>query len=516
MTSLAAHSDTVASRRQRRYISAAAIGWALIGIFAVNNWLLLAFLGLLSQPIAIASALICLTLLVAGWFGLKKLTPEAAEGKVSLHSLVICYMLALGLLILGGEGRFLFANPDWQIRDAVLYDLVKNPWPFDYQVGGEAHILRAPLGMYLLPALVSKAMPEAVDLVLLFSNALVLALLMAAAGSLFQTAQHKMIALVVFISFSGLDSLGNLALAAAGGPLLTDHLEHWADGRQYSSVITLLFWVPQHAFAGWLCALCLILYQRGQMRLGLVMAAIPLSALWSPFAVMGATPFALWIGIKALVQRQIKPLDVLIGSLGFVIALPALSYLTAGTQALQQGLSSLNPWGAFALLVFEVVPWLWVMIRLGGGGKLGGDILVLTFGLLFLIPFGQVGSGPDFEMRASVPALAILAMMVAMSLCDNPRLKAGGLKLGIIIIICCASVTGLFEVARAFRYAPTPKPQCALPQIWYQQTGRVAELDTYLTRTSHVPSWLRAPGSRSVQVETTTATCWSKPWATPR
>src|SRR4029079_442931 len=63
------------------------------------------------------------------------------------------FVIAVVLFMLGGEGRFFYANTDWQIRDAVLRDLATNPWPFAYKLNGTAYFLRAPVGMYLLPAL---------------------------------------------------------------------------------------------------------------------------------------------------------------------------------------------------------------------------------------------------------------------------------------------------------------------------------------------------------------------------
>jgi hypothetical protein len=42
-----------------------------------------------------------------------------------------------------------------------------------------------------------------------------------------------------------------------------------------------------------------------------------------------------------------------------------------------------------------------------------GVVAVLTAAVVLAVPFGQVGASVDFAMRASIPALALLAIMMA-------------------------------------------------------------------------------------------------------
>ena len=59
------------------------------------------------------------------------------------------------LCILGGQGHIFYAAEDWLTRDAVLADLAAMPLPA-YPWNGETWILRAPLGMYVLPGAVGR------------------------------------------------------------------------------------------------------------------------------------------------------------------------------------------------------------------------------------------------------------------------------------------------------------------------------------------------------------------------
>lgn len=487
------------------------IFWFLIVIFVVNNWLLLVFLG---QAHSVAAAgVMCagLGLLV---LSARPLSTATERNIVSFPMLGCCFAIAVTLLILGGEGRLLYANLDWQVRDAVLYDLVKNPWPFSYLIESQESILRAPLGMYLIPAVLAKGFAGSADFFLLTFNAVVLTLLLAGASALFKTTQHRLIAIVVLLAFSGLDVVGTWLFRLYGAPVSTDHLELWTDSLQYSSHITLLFWVPQHTFAGWMCALAIILYLRRHISLGALVASVPLVALWSPLAIMGAAPFVGWLGLKALIQKQVKPSDFAVGVLALLVAIPALKYLTSGSASLRQGLVLPDDIGIF--LALEIAPWIILLTMIGGTSKLGRDMFALTVLLCCAIPFGKLGTGIDFQMRASITPLAILAFLVALGLCTPGRPLSLVGKGFIVCLFFLSAQTGLMETRRAFTYQPAPPPLCSLPQVWNQQTGRIAEIETYIVRRSELPDWLQTSDLVNKASLQDQPNCWSRPWRVKR
>ena len=74
-----------------------------------------------------------------------RITRDSRE--ISLGTLLTCFLVALVLLILSGEGRFFYANADWQVRFAVMRDMGVNPWPFVYTARPDPDLLRAPIGM---------------------------------------------------------------------------------------------------------------------------------------------------------------------------------------------------------------------------------------------------------------------------------------------------------------------------------------------------------------------------------
>ena len=86
---------------------------------------------------------------------------KTAPGKflaepVQVRTLAACAAVALVLCLLGGEGHVFYANDDWLTRDAVLADMARHPFPIVYTHKGSDFLLRAPLGMYMLPAAIGQ------------------------------------------------------------------------------------------------------------------------------------------------------------------------------------------------------------------------------------------------------------------------------------------------------------------------------------------------------------------------
>lgn len=474
----------------------------LFALFALGNVLVPVFLG--KTGLAAISAVVASGFLALLWSGERDTGPQP---RIAWRTLAICLAMACALLLLGGEGRLFYANEDWQIRDAVLADMANHSWPFAYLTGSGEQVLRAPLGMYLLPALLGGG-----SLALLACNALMLGALLALGSTLFETRRARRIALIVFVAFSGLDIVGTF-LANASGTASLDHLERWSPPLQYSSIVTLIFWVPQHALAGWFCALLYLLHRRGSIALGTLAAAGPLAAIWSPLAVIGAVPLIAWAGLRALHARTLRWSDIATGVAALAVAVPALLYLAADAQQLPSGIRGVRVLTLAIFLLLEVAPALWILYRLRSH-RFGMDTLVLVAAMLALIPLFHIGAGEDFAMRASIAPLAVLAAMLAASLASAERI-ARSTAIATAALLALGAVTGSAEIARAIRLAPTPPPSCALPDAWTRQSGWIADISTYLAHTDAMPSLLRPTAPARIAPQATTS-CWPRPWKAPR
>ena len=124
---------------------------ALTGLVSLDAVLLLPFLGAGAIATGVAALLACAVIAAMHRAG------RADNAEIPVGRLLSCLALAAMLLMLGGEGGLLYANPDWQVRNAVLGDMTAYAWPFAYRVAGADALLRAPIGMYLVPALLAKA-----------------------------------------------------------------------------------------------------------------------------------------------------------------------------------------------------------------------------------------------------------------------------------------------------------------------------------------------------------------------
>lgn len=484
-------------------------GWLLslaAGLLAAQHLLLWRFLDFAPwwlYPLAAALALLaCRGIALAA----------RAMPRPTLGALAGAAAVALLLYLLGGEGRLFYANADWQVRDAVLRDLTINSWPFIYQTSGDPLVLRAPLGMFLLPALVGKLYGlAAADYALLVQNSLLLTILLTLGSTLFSDTRSRAIALAVVVSFSGMDIVGQLLRSLYGSQVLPDHIERWA-WIQFSSHVTQAFWVPQHALSGWYGALLFLLWKQGWLRLGAFFCFFPLLVLLSPLGMIGALPFALWAGLKSLFTRMLDGADILLPSLILLLSVPALFYLSAGGGEVGVRLFSVSPLIYGLFISFEILPYLAAIAALGARESQTRITLAIVALCLLLAPFVQIGELSDFVMRASITSLAILSVLVAQILTAKDETGVIWRRL-LILVLAVGSVTIMFELRRSMIYRPSPRVQCSLPSAWDQ----VVELPittkaTYFAPLTLLPRFLQPDRPAIVLTSQNPRTCWNRPW----
>lgn len=423
---------------------------------------------------------------------------------IGLSTLLTCFLLALGLLALSGEGRFFYANVDWQVRFAVLRDMGNNPWPFVYTARPEPDLLRAPIGMFLAPALVFKALgSRAADLALLLQNTTLIALLLALGSQLFADRRSRLIGLTIFILFSGMDAIGDLLMQG----MLTGHLEDWAE-IQYSSTITLLFWVPQHALSGWVGAVGYLLWREGRLPLAPWLALLPLTALWSPLGLMGAMPFVALAGIRTLVARRLRLRDVLAPAASLLICVPSLIYLGAASDDVGFHFQPIPLVQWLLFQSFETLPFLVPLAIAGRSTRFGRESLWLAFAWLMLIPFVQIGWSTDFMMRGSITTLAVLAVMVS-----DHVVQRGERRRWLLVVLAVGSLTGLAEIRRALVYPAAPEVRCSFFKAW-DQTFAAFPKGSYLAPLDKVPALIRPVDPARADAQEP-ARCWDGSWKLP-
>ncbi len=376
-----------------------------------------------------------------------------------LGDLLLLAVFAAAWAMLGGAGHLFHANgTDWVPRFAVLRDLVVEAWPPRYEDGGTTMLLRAPLSYYLPVAWLTNVTSLALaDSLLLVWTWLGVALFFGA--NLGGSRQRKLAAALIFAFASGLDAVG-LLLRHGSLPWPMQHIEWWAEGMQYSSNTTLLFWVPNHGLPGWIAAAWLWRFRDDTRFLArLPMLFLPLM-LWSPLVALGLLPLAAiaaakhWHHLLGAGNRR-----MLLTSLALVALPGALvaSYLLLGMfgpavepNALSTTATVLRqPAGLGNTLLFillEVALFCAVLLR--------HDRSPLTLGvvaLLLVLPWTRFGPNNDLLMRASIPALAILWLLLADTLTATAAdggLSGAGRKL-LLLLFVLGAITPLLEIQRA-------------------------------------------------------------------
>ena len=396
---------------------------------------------------------VCLALLV------RRLGPLSA--RLPRVPLAIAVVVAIGWTVLGGVGHLVYANTDWLVRDAVLRDLVVKPWPVSYDPLPDtvsALLLRAPIGFYLPAAIVGKVFGlRAAELALLAWIALGVILTFVLMQRDRPTPRQLLVRLAVFVVFSGMDIIGTITHFKYRG--IGDHIEWWAFLFQYSSQTTQLFWVPNHALPGWIVVAWLLGYKPGRLPIAQGIVLLALTPLWSPLTAIGIAPL---LGIAVLREMRHQRFGPFLSALFdarmlVAVALCALfvyPYIVLGSETLASGSSASIPFVGedivpryieFVVLEFAGFAAL-LLFRFRRDPLLLGAVVVLL-----LLPLYRFGPANDLAMRASIPALALLAIRLGEWL-SQPRdgLSDRQLRWVAIALLAIGAVTPLMEVARLF------------------------------------------------------------------
>ena len=442
----------------------------------------------LSPAVGLPAAVLTVAALALGYRGF-----DATDAQhFDLPILAICLLIATIGCLVGGQGRIFYAADDWIIRDAVLADLVSNSWPPSYNLDNQSVILRAPLGMYLLPALVGRlAGVAAAHTALVIQNILIFALILFELSRTHVRPAGRVVLILLFLLFSGLDVV---PWAIRWGVHFKDsweipsHLEWWADEVQYSSHVTQLFWAPQHAFAGWVFAAFYLRWRQGSLGAPPLSLVFGLCLFWSPLAAMGALPFLLFACVVDLHRRKIRVAHLAAPMLLLLAVIPVGLYLLMDGGDIRRQLLILEPgfWATYiAFLVIEVVPFYLILRASPSSTYLIRRVeFALIFIMLGLFPLYTVGASNDFTMRASIPALAILAMLV-MERVYVAVVERQASRVWMAAVVIVGAATPAIEIARAFIRPADQYSSCSLPEAWRNSRFAVFPMAAYIARHDH-------------------------------
>ena len=396
------------------------------------------FIGWLKWYYAAISCIAVLVCLIIEF--LKKDANEQESIKVSRIFLFIVCILAFSYCFYCGIGRLWAQSKDYPWRNAIFRDIILKDWPviYDKYQGALCYYI----GIWLPPSLLGKLsfainhdaefafkignigllLYSAIGIILLFLL-IVLYLKPAKKSQLY-------LALFMFIFFSGMDILGSIEPLGANN----FHLEWWARKYQYSSFTTCMCWVFNQAIIPWICML-LVLNEKKVINYVFIGMCCLLSG---PLPFVGLFIYCISIGIHHLVEaikeKKVKGFFQGVFSLSNIMStmlifpfiglyllsnaslrggggvqLTENALLTSSAAIEKSGVNSsfLN---IKSYILFILVEFLVFMILIFRKYK-KNYLYYITLILLLLFPFGRVGYGLDFTMRASIPSLLFLYLL---------------------------------------------------------------------------------------------------------
>jgi len=448
--------------------------------------------------------------------------------RIDVRRFGACLALAALLLVLGGETHIFRPATDWYLRDAVLADLVRSGLTVVYRINDVDMMLRAPLGMYVAPALVGRiAGLHAAHVAMLVQNAAILGVVFYILLELGRGWAN----LAVVIGFAGAAGLVRLVAYLASGDAEklfpgSDTIDSWTPLLQYTGSITQFFWVPNHALAGWLTAILLLLRARREVDTASIGAAVAIMMFWSPLAILPAVPGLLYfaaIDPRGTFANR-RTWIALAAALG---CLPVVAYVTAASNTIPRPTIVGDPdfWPTY----FAFLP-----VQLGSVGVVyylrdripaeWRGLYWLNVALLIMLPFFSFGEYNDSVMRGSIAALTIIAFIFGFTLADWRAPLRGAQLAGAALVVVAAS-SGMYEFYRALSSRTYPINACNVMDVGDAsrrptlQTNYIARIDAMLARLFDVDreplvvrSW-RAPvdGLRPPQTLVVDTDCWNAP-----
>jgi hypothetical protein len=380
----------------------------------------------------------------------------------------LVFIVATAWCVVGGLGHLVYANSDWVVRDAVVVDLVRDPWPVRYHVDGSDLLLRSAIGYYLPAALVGKLTNVRIaDLALLVWTIIGVAITLALILRDRPSWRVAVIRIAVFVLFSGMDIVPTVVRGyphQAGAMI-----EWWSRFMCFPSQSTSLFWAPNHTISVWIATAWLASQPIRSVsipRASLFVVLIPLS---SPLADLGLAALVFGVIVLRFVKaRSVATVREVLD--GRVLATAAVCialifpYLLSGSGEINSGFFWDMRWVGddFVPRYIEIVlvEFLCVAIVLLVV-KPRDPLLWFATLVLLALPVYRFGPYDDLAMRGSIAGLAILAIRLGQWMgtwVERPhgRDARWGLRIAALALFALGTVTPFMELVRPFLHPAWP------------------------------------------------------------
>jgi hypothetical protein len=432
-----------------------------LAYLAIPN--LIFIFGWFRWPVA---ALLTMTLVLLYRFsGIRSCDVKYSRRGLPFGTYLAVLSVSLAWAAFGGGSHFMHANHDWVIRDAVLGDLIFGDWPPAYNpVDGFPRLLRSAIGYFLLPALIGKlfgldTIPIAVFLWTASGIAIFLSLLPLQGMSVFRVCAS----LLIVVFFSGADVLGFL-VDTGQFPEFPGRIEWWSP-YSYSSLTGQLLWAPNHALPIWIITTLLYRLRDNAAISGPLVTALPLTLIWTPFAIPGILPFILAGAVMQVCRTKHLHINWLQLAAALTYAVPILMFLTLDIHGIQSGApasphpsmaNSTNPMQIFEYLNFVCFEVGLIALALFLNIREDRSYLVLAVLVLLVLPLFSYGPSNDALLRLSAPALTVLSILCIETMLSRKR-NTQVIPVGLLVLVLAIGAnTAINELSRVALFPRQP------------------------------------------------------------
>ena len=382
------------------------------------------------------------TLVIAWFFGEMCREPydeTIVWNKRNTIAFIICLLLIGAIIILSGIGGITYQNEDHLYRNRIFETLVNKSWPVYFTSNDGNNLgLCYYFGFWLPSAVVGKLFG--------LSNGYLFQILYAFLGvglvAYFIFNHFKEISLAKllgFFLFSGLDIIGYLIVNNESNINLITHLEWWAELYEYSSFSTQLFWVFNQAIMSWVVTL-LLFAQDNNHYVIFISSALLISG---TLPTVGLVPYIVYIifsdckfnkrqSKNIYIKELLTPANIVGGGIIGIISIMFLSSNRAVTSG--SSLFAIHSRRDLILYLAFVFIEVGAYILLIFDKEYNNILFWITTLVLMVCPLVRVGEGHDFCMRASIPALMVLYLMVMETLQKYYKEK-NYLRFSIILVV---------------------------------------------------------------------------------
>lgn len=392
--------------------------------------------------------------------------PIAWCWRYSSASALVILAVGAGWSAFGGGSHFMYSNPDWIVRDAVLGDLAFANWPVNYlSPEGARLILRSAIGYFLPPAVFGKIfgaehLALAVYLWTLVGVSIFLFLLPLPG----RTGWPLTLGLLLTVFFSGMDFVGQF-IATESLPMFPMRLEWWVP-LSYPSLTNQLLWAPNHCLPIWIGTLLIFRHIDSRNFLRLSTALLPLTLIWTPFAAIGLIPFATLGAFKSVRKFgwRVTPVDSIASASIFTV--PVILFLLLDAGQINSGLVTAPAAGPIhythqavplrSYMLFVTCEFLFLGLVLAPHVRQSREVFGLALLMLLALPLLRFGPSNDVLLRLCAPPLVVMLVICLQTLRESFRaITTSTLGVACLFLLVGAH-TAFNELWRAAAYHRSP------------------------------------------------------------